>query len=78
MAGNWDGVRILLSLTVELMHTNVLAGRPYRFSRRAQGFGLDFAVYTDPVAAGGYFGKGSFFWGGAAGALGFGLIRSTI
>ena len=31
------------------------------------GFGLDFAVYTDPVAAGGYYGKGTYSWGGAAG-----------
>ena len=31
------------------------------------GFGLDFAVYTDPVAAGGYYGKGTYWWGGAAG-----------
>jgi CubicO group peptidase (beta-lactamase class C family) len=28
---------------------------------------LDFAIYTDPVAAGGYYGKGSYWWGGAAG-----------
>jgi CubicO group peptidase (beta-lactamase class C family) len=28
---------------------------------------LDFAVYTDIVAAGGYYGKGTFYWGGAAG-----------
>ena len=30
-------------------------------------FGLDFAVYTDPGAAGFPFGKGTYFWGGAAG-----------
>jgi len=30
-------------------------------------FGLDFAVYTDPGAADLPFGKGTYFWGGAAG-----------
>jgi len=28
---------------------------------------LDFAVNTDAVAAGGYYGKGTFYWSGAAG-----------
>lgn len=31
------------------------------------GFGLDLAVYIDWIAAGGYYGKGTFWWGGAAG-----------
>ena len=31
------------------------------------GFGLDFAVVEDPVAAGGYGGEGTFYWGGYAG-----------
>jgi CubicO group peptidase (beta-lactamase class C family) len=30
-------------------------------------FGLDFAIYNDPVAAGGYYGAGTYWWGGAAG-----------
>jgi CubicO group peptidase (beta-lactamase class C family) len=64
--GQLDGVRILSPLTVELMHTNVLAPNVPTLAPGA-GFGLDFAIYTDPVAAGGYFGKGSYFWGGAAG-----------
>jgi CubicO group peptidase (beta-lactamase class C family) len=64
--GQLDGVRILSPLTVELMRTNVLAPNMAVFGQVA-GFGLDFAVYTDPVAAGGYYGKGSFYWGGAAG-----------
>jgi CubicO group peptidase (beta-lactamase class C family) len=48
------------------MRTNVL---PPAMSTLAPGagFGLDFAIYTDPVAAGGYYGKGTFWWGGAAG-----------
>jgi len=64
--GQLDGLRILSPLSVELMRTNVLAPNVPILAPGA-GFGLDFAIYTDPVAAGGYYGKGSFFWGGAAG-----------
>jgi len=64
--GQLDGARILSPLTVELMRTNVLAPNVPILAPGA-GFGLDFAIYTDPVAAGGYYGKGSFWWGGAAG-----------
>jgi len=64
--GQLDGVRILSPLTVELMRTNVLAPNVPILAPGA-GFGLDFAIYTDPVAAGGYYGKGSYWWGGAAG-----------
>jgi CubicO group peptidase (beta-lactamase class C family) len=64
--GQLDGVRLLSPLTVELMRTNVLTPSMTVFGANA-GFGLDFAVYTDPAAAGGYFGKGTFWWGGAAG-----------
>jgi CubicO group peptidase (beta-lactamase class C family) len=31
------------------------------------GFGLDYAVYTDPAAAKAPYGKGTYYWGGAAG-----------
>ncbi|MEA3160384.1 MAG: hypothetical protein QOD95_1932 [Gammaproteobacteria bacterium] len=64
--GQLDGTRILSPLTVELMHTNVLAPSVPILAPGA-GFGLDFAIYTDPAAAGGYYGKGSYWWGGAAG-----------
>jgi CubicO group peptidase (beta-lactamase class C family) len=64
--GQLDGVRILSPLTVELMRTNVLAPTVPILAPGA-GFGLDFAIYTDPIAAGGYYGKGSYWWGGAAG-----------
>jgi CubicO group peptidase (beta-lactamase class C family) len=64
--GQLDGVRFLSPLSVELMHTNVLAPSVPILAPGA-GFGLDFAIYTDPVAAGGYYGKGSYWWGGAAG-----------
>jgi len=64
--GQLGGVRLLSPRSVELMRTNVLPPSLPIFTPGA-GFGLDFAVYTDVVAAGGYYGKGSFFWGGAAG-----------
>src|ERR1700721_137047 len=58
--GQLDGVRLLSPLTVELMRTNVLAP-PVPILAPAAGFGLDFAIYTDPVAAGADHGKGSLF-----------------
>jgi CubicO group peptidase (beta-lactamase class C family) len=64
--GRLGGVRLLAPRTVELMRTNVLAPSMSVFGSGA-GFGLDFAVYTDPIAAGGYYGKGTYWWGGAAG-----------
>jgi CubicO group peptidase (beta-lactamase class C family) len=64
--GQLDGVRLLSPLTVELMRTNVLAPTVPILAPGA-GFGLDFAVYTDSAAAGGLYGKGTFWWGGAAG-----------
>jgi len=64
--GQLDGVRLLSPRTVELMRTNVLPPNSPILAPGAQ-FGLDFAIYNDPVAAGGYFGKGTFWWGGAAG-----------
>ncbi len=64
--GQLDGVRLLSPRTVELMRSNALAPGLSIFAPGA-GFGLDFAVYTDPIAAGGYYGKGTYWWGGAAG-----------
>ena len=64
--GELDGVRLLAPKTVELMHSNMLPPGATVFGLNA-GFGLDFAIYTDPVAAGGYYGKDTFWWGGAAG-----------
>jgi CubicO group peptidase (beta-lactamase class C family) len=64
--GKLDGVRLLGPRTVQLMRTNVLAPSMPIYAPGA-GFGLDFAVYTDPAAAGGYYGKGTYWWGGAAG-----------
>jgi CubicO group peptidase (beta-lactamase class C family) len=64
--GKLDGVRLLSPRGVELMRMNVLPSAMPTLSPGA-GFGLDFAVYTDVAAAGGYYGKGTFYWGGAAG-----------
>lgn len=64
--GQLDGVRLLSPKTVELMRTNVLRPNMPTMAPGAQ-FGLDFAVYEDVIAAGGYYGKGTFWWGGAAG-----------
>ena len=64
--GKLDGVRLLAPRTVELMRTNMLTPGMTTLSPGV-GFGLDFAVYTDVAAAGGYYGKGTFYWGGAAG-----------
>ena len=64
--GKLDGVRLLSPRSVELMRTNVLPPAMPTLSP-GSGFGLDFAVYSDVVAAGGYYGKGTYYWGGAAG-----------
>ncbi len=67
--GVLDGVRILSPLTVELMRSNAIGDNFIALGGSGTGtkFGLDFAVITDPVAAGGYYGEGTFYWGGAAG-----------
>lgn len=64
--GVLDGQRILSPLSVKLMRTNMLP-ESARTMGPGTGFGLDFAVVEDPAAAGGYEGKGTFFWGGFAG-----------
>jgi CubicO group peptidase (beta-lactamase class C family) len=64
--GELDGVRLLSPLTVRLMNTNMLPATAPTISP-GTGFGLDFAVVEDPIASGGYWGKGSYYWGGYAG-----------
>jgi CubicO group peptidase (beta-lactamase class C family) len=64
--GELDGHRLLSPLSVQLMHYNVLPASA-RTMGPGTGFGLDFAVVEDPVAAGGYGGEGTFYWGGYAG-----------
>ncbi|HXS90056.1 MAG TPA: serine hydrolase domain-containing protein [Steroidobacteraceae bacterium] len=64
--GELDGHRLLSPLSVQLMRSNVLPASA-RTMGPGTGFGLDFAVVEDPVAAGGYGGEGTFYWGGYAG-----------
>lgn len=73
--GELDGVRILKPETVDLMATNVIPDavldttHPLRllpFSR-ALGFGLDFAIATDPRRIGLVEGRGTLSWGGGGG-----------
>ena len=64
--GELDDRRILSPLSVKLMRTNVLPESAPTMGP-GTGFGLDFAVIEDPAAAGGYGGKGTYFWGGFAG-----------
>ncbi len=63
--GEFDGVRLLSPLTIDLMHRNQL---PRALGEMSPGtsFGLDIAVVDDPVAADGI-SKGEYYWGGAAG-----------
>ena len=74
--GELAGVRLLAPRTVEMMRTNHLSdeatsamGLPNNGvnPRPGTGFGLDFAVVDDPVAAGEPYAKGTYYWGGAAG-----------
>ena len=65
--GVLDGVRVLSPLSVELMRTNAIGDKNVGLAGAGTKFGLDFAITADPVAAGGYYGEGTFWWGGAAG-----------
>jgi len=65
--GELDGVRLLAPITVELMHRNQLpTDFPEMRPGAGTGFGLDFAVVIDPVAAD-TISEGEYYWGGAAG-----------
>jgi CubicO group peptidase (beta-lactamase class C family) len=64
--GELDGFRILSPLTVKLMRSNMLPASAHTMAP-GTGFGLDFAVIENPVAAGGYSGIGTYYWGGYAG-----------
>ena len=69
--GEFGGRRYLKASTVELMHTNVLAPGVevtlYFPDTVGLGFGMDFAIVQDPVAAKTSQGVESFYWGGAFG-----------
>jgi CubicO group peptidase (beta-lactamase class C family) len=71
--GQLDGARILAPGTIDLMAANhlsdiVMAAPGAQFSpAKGMGFGLDFAVVTEPARAGTLRGEGTYSWGGAAG-----------
>ena len=71
--GQLDGARILAPGTIKLMASNhlsdiVMAAPDASFSpAKGVGFGLDFAVVTDPARNGTLQGEGTYSWGGAAG-----------
>jgi CubicO group peptidase (beta-lactamase class C family) len=69
--GELEGVRMLAPATVQLMTSNHLASS--LMSEQIPlgpgpglGWGYDCAVFTDPLQAHAVFGKGTFFWAGAA------------
>jgi CubicO group peptidase (beta-lactamase class C family) len=69
--GEFAGRRYLQPSTVELMHTNVLEPGVnvtlYSPDTKGLGFGMDFAIVQDPIAAKTSQGVQSFYWGGAFG-----------
>jgi CubicO group peptidase (beta-lactamase class C family) len=73
--GELDGVRLLRPETVALMRRNQLPasfmvttnGTRASPLGKGVGFGLDWAVWVDPAAAGSPVGRGSVSWGGSAG-----------
>ncbi|MAP96107.1 MAG: serine hydrolase [Ponticaulis sp.] len=73
--GSFRGKQLVKPETIELMATDVLpegvsiwsAGNSDRRAGAGQGFGLDFGIVSDPVEAESGQGKGSYYWGGAAG-----------
>jgi CubicO group peptidase (beta-lactamase class C family) len=72
--GELAGKRVLKAESVDLMATNAIGdlgiysdGTTANPGRPGQKFGLDFAIYEDPAAGQNPYGKGTFYWGGAAG-----------
>ncbi len=74
--GTLAGKTIVKPETIALMAQNQIGdlgiysdGTAANPGRPGQKFGLDFAVYTDPEAGQNPFGKGTFYWSGAAGTI---------
>ena len=71
--GELDGERVLTPESVRIMRTNSLRdelninGGLGRSGREGIGFGVDFAVISDPKSAGSRQGAGTYYWSGAAG-----------
>jgi CubicO group peptidase (beta-lactamase class C family) len=68
--GEYNGQRLLGRMTVNAMITNQIgSGKPVYIRGDGYGFGLGFAVLTDPSKAPDALSIGSFTWGGANGTL---------
>lgn len=71
--GELDGSRILTPESIRIMRTNSLRdelnirGGPGREGQPGIGFGVDFAVISDPATANSPQGPGTYYWAGAAG-----------
>ena len=68
--GEYNSQRLLGRMTVNAMITNQIGtGKPVYIRGDGYGFGLGFAVLTDPAKAPDALSIGSFTWGGANGTL---------
>lgn len=71
--GELDGARIINQQSIDMMRSNtlrdglLLRGSDSSPGQAGQGFGVDFAVIFDPVAADSPQGEGTYYWSGAAG-----------
>jgi CubicO group peptidase (beta-lactamase class C family) len=71
--GELDGARIITQESIDMMRSNtlrdglLLRGSDSSPGQAGQGFGVDFAVIFDPVAADSPQGEGTYYWSGAAG-----------
>jgi CubicO group peptidase (beta-lactamase class C family) len=71
--GELDGERLLTPESIRIMRTNSLRdelnlrGSLTSEGQAGQGFGVDFAVITDPARAGSRNSPGTYYWAGAAG-----------
>ena len=71
--GELDGARIITQQSIDMMRSNtlrdglLLRGSESSPGQAGQGFGVDFAVIFDPVAADSPQGEGTYYWSGAAG-----------
>jgi CubicO group peptidase (beta-lactamase class C family) len=68
--GEYNGQRLLGRMTVNMMITNQIGpGKPVYIRGGGYGFGLGFAVLTDPSKSPDALSPGTFTWGGANGTL---------
>lgn len=70
--GEYEGHRLLGRMTVDMMITNQIGGGPNKrvyIRGDGYGFGLGFAVLTDPSKSPDALSPGTFTWGGADGTL---------